>query len=56
MLDARAIPGVGGWLLFFHGSGPLTERAGDFDRNASIGVVRSSSPTFTDWTPLPGAE
>ena len=56
VLDARAIPGVGGWLLFFHGSGPLTERAGDFDRNASIGVVRSSSPAFTDWTPLPGAE
>jgi hypothetical protein len=30
---------VGGWVLFFHASGPRTESEGDFDRNASIGVV-----------------
>ncbi|MCQ2391694.1 MAG: hypothetical protein MJ240_09750, partial [Kiritimatiellae bacterium] len=39
LLDGRAIPGLGKWALFFHGSGPRTEREGDFDRNASIGVA-----------------
>lgn len=33
----------GKWGLFFHASGPRTESEGDFDRNASIGVVFSSS-------------
>ena len=46
VLDARKIPGVGKWLMFFHGSGPRTEHEGDFDCNASIGVVRSADPLF----------
>ena len=39
LLDGRAVPGVGGWVLFFHASGPRTEAEGDFDRNASIGLA-----------------
>ena len=39
LLDGRQIPQVGKWLLFYHGSGPRTEDAGDFDRNASIGLA-----------------
>jgi len=46
VLDARKIPGVGCWLMFFHGSGPRKEQEGDFDCNASIGVVRSDNPWF----------
>lgn len=43
LLDARSVPGVGKWVLFFHGSGPKTEDAGDFDRNASIGLALADS-------------
>lgn len=50
VLDARTIPGVGGWLMFFHGSGPRREQEGDFDCNASIGMVRSKDPFFRSWT------
>ena len=39
LYDGRTVAGVGGWVLFFHASGPRTESEGDFDRNASIGVV-----------------
>ena len=39
LLDGRQVPQVGKWLLFYHGSGPRTEDAGDFDRNASIGLA-----------------
>ncbi len=53
VLDARAIPGVGGWLMFFHGSGPKTEHEGDFDCNASVGVVRADSPSFANWSTIP---
>ena len=45
VVDARRVPGVGKFLLFFHGSGPRTEREGDFDRNASIGFVRTDDLT-----------
>ena len=37
----------GKYLMFFHGSGPLTEQQGDFDRNASIGIAWSED--LTDW-------
>lgn len=37
------------YLLFFHGSGPLTEEAGDFDKNASIGIGWSSDLLHWDW-------
>lgn len=37
------------FLLFFHGSGPLTEREGDFDRNSSIGIAWSNDLTSWEW-------
>lgn len=52
VLDCRDVPGVGCYLMFFHGSGPLSEKEGDFDRNASIGLAWSSD--LTDWQ-WPGA-
>ena len=42
-LDGRKIPGVGKWVMFFHGSGPRTESEGDFDRNASLGLAFSET-------------
>ena len=49
VLDARNVPGVGKYLLFFHGSGPKSETDGDFDRNASIGLAWSSDLKTWDW-------
>ena len=46
-LDCRGIPEVAKWVLFFHGSGPRTEKQGDFDRNASIGLAFADS--FSDF-------
>lgn len=43
LLDARQVEGVGKWLLFFHASGPRKEHEGDFDRNASLALVRADS-------------
>ena len=37
------------YLMFFHGSGPLTEKLGDFDKNASIGIAWSNDLTNWDW-------
>jgi hypothetical protein len=35
------------YIMFFHGSGPLIEEKGDFDRNASIGIAWSKN--LKDW-------
>ncbi len=43
----------GRYVLFFHGSGPLTEEQGDFDKNASIGIAWSNDLLHWDW---PGKE
>lgn len=37
------------YLMFFHGSGPLTEKQGDFDKNASIGIAWSNDLINWDW-------
>lgn len=54
VLDARKIPGVGKYLLFFHGSGPRRESEGDFDRNASIGLAWSDDLVTWSWPGVPG--
>ncbi len=48
VLDARQIPEIGQYLLFFHGSGPGTEQT-DFDKNASIGIAWSSDLRNWHW-------
>lgn len=37
------------YLMFFHGSGPLTEKEGDFDKNASIGIAWSNDLINWAW-------
>lgn len=48
VLDGRKIPGVGKYLMFFHGSGPEDERS-MFDNYASIGIAWSDDLTTWDW-------
>ncbi len=40
---------LGKYLMFFHGSGPETEKEGDFDKNASIGIAWSNDLVHWDW-------
>lgn len=37
------------YVMFFHGSGPLTEEKGDFDKNASIGIAWSDDLLGWNW-------
>lgn len=53
VLDLRRVKAIGKYLLFFHGSGPKTEREGDFDKNASLGIAWSDDLINWDW---PGKE
>jgi hypothetical protein len=47
--DLRSVPGIGRYVMFFHGSGPRTEQEGDFDRNASIGIAWSDDLLHWSW-------
>ena len=49
VLDLTANKRFGRYLLFFHGSGPLTEEQGDFDKNASIGLAWSADLVHWKW-------
>ena len=49
VLDLRQNPRFGKYVLFFHGSGPLTEEAGDFDKNASLGIAWSDDLQSWQW-------
>ena len=40
---------IGKYVMFFHGSGPLTEEQGDFDKNASIGIAWSDDMLTWQW-------
>ncbi|MCG8307627.1 MAG: hypothetical protein MI975_09570 [Cytophagales bacterium] len=37
------------FIMFFHGSGPLTEEEGDFDKNSSIGIAWSKDLKHWNW-------
>ncbi len=39
----------GKYVMFYHGSGPLTEEEGDFDKNASIGIAWSEDLLNWEW-------
>lgn len=52
VLDLRNVKGIGKYVMFFHGSGPYTEKQGDFDKNASIGIAWSYDLEHWNW-PLP---
>jgi hypothetical protein len=49
VIDLRDIPMFGNYIMFFHGSGPLTENEGDFDKNASIGIAWSNDLINWSW-------
>jgi len=42
-------PEYGKYIMLFHGSGPLTENDGDFDKNASIGIAWSNDLINWEW-------
>jgi hypothetical protein len=37
------------YIMFYHGSGPKSEKDGDFDKNASIGIAWSDDLLKWDW-------
>lgn len=49
VLDLRGNKKFGKYIMFFHGSGPLTEEKGDFDKNASLGIAWSDNLLTWDW-------
>ncbi|MEQ8554403.1 MAG: hypothetical protein RIC06_00925 [Cyclobacteriaceae bacterium] len=49
VVDLRQTEGIQKYLMFFHGSGPMTEEEGDFDRNASIGIAWSDDLIRWEW-------
>lgn len=52
VLNLKQNPRFGKYVMLFHGSGPQTEEAGDFDKNASIGIAWSDDLQQWSW---PGA-
>ena len=54
VLDARQVPGVGEYLMFFHGSKYSEDDArGGFDNFSSIGIAWSSNLKEWDWPGKP---
>lgn len=49
VINLKSDSRFGKYLMFFHGSGPLTEEQGDFDKNASIGIAWSDDLLNWDW-------
>ncbi|MEO7766762.1 MAG: hypothetical protein ABIS01_05020, partial [Ferruginibacter sp.] len=49
VVDLRNSTNYGAYVMFFHGSGPLTEEEGDFDKNASIGIAWSNDLITWTW-------
>jgi len=49
VIDLRDNPQIKAYLMFFHGSGPLTEEQGDFDKNSSIGIAWSQDLLTWHW-------
>ena len=49
VLNLKSNPAFGKYVMLFHGSGPLTEEAGDFDKNASIGIAWSDDLLHWQW-------
>lgn len=49
VLDLRFVKGINAYVMFFHGSGPLTENEGDFDKNSSLGIAWSKDLITWEW-------
>lgn len=55
VVNLNGVRGINAYVMLYNGSGPLTEREGDFDRNASIGIAWSRDLLNWSW-PGKGAE
>ena len=49
VVNLSHVRGINAYLMFFHGSGPLTETQGDFDKNSSIGIAWSKDLIRWHW-------
>ncbi len=49
VINLKKYKNFGRYVMFFHGSGPLTEEQGDFDKNASIGIAWSNDLLQWNW-------
>lgn len=49
LLDCRNVKGIEKYLMFFHGSGPLTETEGDMDRHCYLGLAWSDDLIHWQW-------
>jgi len=49
VINLKNNPNYGNYVMFFHGSGPMTEEEGDFDKNASIGIAWSKDLLNWEW-------
>lgn len=49
VVNLKHVPGIRRYIMFFHGSGPLTEGEGDFDKNSTIGIAWSDDLRNWDW-------
>lgn len=49
VLNLKQNSRFGKYVMLFHGSGPKTEEAGDFDKNASIGIAWSDDLRQWSW-------
>jgi sucrose-6-phosphate hydrolase SacC (GH32 family) len=49
VINLKNVRGFENYLMFFHGSGPLKESQGDFDKNASIGIAWSKDLINWAW-------
>jgi hypothetical protein len=49
VINLKNVKGVEKYVMFFHGSGPLTETQGDFDKNASLGIAWSDDLVTWNW-------
>jgi len=49
VINLKNVKGVEEYVMFFHGSGPLTETQGDFDKNASLGIAWSDDLVTWNW-------
>lgn len=49
VINLKENKNLGKYVMFYHGSGPKTEKEGDFDRNASLGIAWSDDLLHWDW-------
>ncbi|MCC8096431.1 MAG: hypothetical protein LIP05_14470 [Tannerellaceae bacterium] len=53
VINLKDRPDIRKYVMFFHGSGPLTEEEGDFDKNSSIGIAWSEDLLQWEWPGQP---